>query len=86
MAEQVLAVDIGGTKIAVAMVDDRGGLEAATIRPTPSSADADVVFAARTVDASAADELLRDVTRPLALVNVSGLLAPATRLPSSATS
>ncbi|GAA4741846.1 hypothetical protein GCM10023328_23810 [Modestobacter marinus] len=36
---------------------------------------ADVVFAARTVDGSAADELLRDVTRPVALVNVSGLLA-----------
>jgi glucokinase len=46
MREQVLAVDIGGTKIAVALVDDQGGLEAATVRPTPGSADADVVFAA----------------------------------------
>ena len=46
MREQVLAVDIGGTKVAVALVDDQGGLEAATVRPTPRSADADVVFAA----------------------------------------
>jgi glucokinase len=46
MREQVLAVDIGGTKIAVALVDDQGGLEAATVRPTPRSADADVVFVA----------------------------------------
>ncbi|TFV64680.1 hypothetical protein E4P41_00065 [Geodermatophilus sp. DF01-2] len=36
---------------------------------------ADVVFAARTVDSSAAEELLRDVTKPVGLVNVSGLLA-----------
>ncbi|MCZ2825590.1 MULTISPECIES: polysaccharide pyruvyl transferase family protein [unclassified Modestobacter] len=36
---------------------------------------ADVVFAARSVDGSAADQLLQDVTKPVALVNVSGLLA-----------
>lgn len=35
---------------------------------------ADIVFAARSVDHSAAEELLRDVTKPVALVNVSGLL------------
>ena len=36
---------------------------------------ADVVFAARTVDPSAADSLLRGVSKPVALVNASGLLA-----------
>lgn len=36
---------------------------------------ADVVFAARTVDGSAAEGLLRGVSKPVALVNVSGLLA-----------
>ncbi|MBB3676977.1 polysaccharide pyruvyl transferase family protein [Modestobacter versicolor] len=36
---------------------------------------ADVVFAARSVDRSAADELLAGVTGPVALVNASGLLA-----------
>lgn len=45
MSEQVLAVDIGGTKIAVALVDDQGGLGASTVRPTPRSDDADTVFA-----------------------------------------
>ena len=45
MSEQVLAVDIGGTKIAVALVDDQGEPGASTVRPTPRSADADVVFA-----------------------------------------
>jgi polysaccharide pyruvyl transferase WcaK-like protein len=36
---------------------------------------ADIVFAARTTDASAADELLNGVVGPVALVNVSGLIA-----------
>ena len=36
---------------------------------------ADVVFAAHTVDGSAADELLHGISAPVALVNVSGLLA-----------
>ncbi len=45
MSEQVLAVDIGGTKIAVALVDDQGNAGAATVRPTPRSADPDEVFA-----------------------------------------
>ncbi len=43
------------------------------IRPVEDAAD--VVFAARTVDGSAADTLLRGVSKPVALVNVSGLLA-----------
>lgn len=45
MSEQVLAVDIGGTKIAAALVDDEGTPAAGTVRPTPRSADADEVFA-----------------------------------------
>lgn len=43
------------------------------IRPVEEAAD--VVFAARTVDATAADHLLEEVGKPVALVNVSGLLA-----------
>jgi glucokinase len=45
MSEQVLALDIGGTKIAVALVDDRGTTGTATVRPTPRSDDPDAVFA-----------------------------------------
>ena len=45
MSEQVLAVDIGGTKIAVALVDEQGEPGASTVRPTPRSTDADAVFA-----------------------------------------
>lgn len=54
MSEQVLAVDIGGTKIAVALVDAEGATGASTVRPTPRSADADEVFAP-------AAEAVRDV-------------------------
>lgn len=42
---------------------------------SPVVAVADVVFAARSIDSSAADELLAGITEPVALVNVSGLLA-----------
>ncbi|SDS90368.1 glucokinase [Friedmanniella luteola] len=57
MSEQVLAVDIGGTKIAVALVDDQGALGASTVRPTPRSDDADEVFspAAEAIRAVLAD-------------------------------
>jgi len=44
MREQVLAVDIGGTKIAVALIDDEGVTGASTVRATSRSADADEVF------------------------------------------
>jgi glucokinase len=45
MSEQVLAVDIGGTKIATALVDDLGTVVAQAVRPTPRSSDPDEVFA-----------------------------------------
>jgi len=44
MSEVVLAIDIGGTKIAVAVVDDQGTVLAEQLRPTAVSADAEVVF------------------------------------------
>jgi glucokinase len=43
--EVVVAVDIGGTKIAVALVDAEGTLAAYQVAPTPASPDPDVVFA-----------------------------------------
>src|SRR4051794_39814146 len=45
MSEQVLAIDIGGTKIAVALVDDTGSISAQLVRPTVPSFDAEEVFA-----------------------------------------
>lgn len=45
MTEQVLAIDIGGTKIAVALVDDTGRISAQLVRPTVPSFDAEEVFA-----------------------------------------
>lgn len=45
MGEQVLAVDIGGTKIAVALVESDGRLATQTVVPTPRSLDPDDVFA-----------------------------------------
>jgi glucokinase len=45
MSEQVLAIDIGGTKIAVALVDDTGALQAQLVRPTIPSLDPEEVFA-----------------------------------------
>jgi len=45
MSEQVLAVDVGGTKIAVALVDAEGTVVAGVVRPTASSLDAEEVYA-----------------------------------------
>lgn len=45
MNEQVLAIDIGGTKIAVALVDSDGEIHAETVSPTVKSADPEEVFA-----------------------------------------
>ena len=39
MPEVVLAVDVGGTKMALALVDDRGTVLAADVRPTPRDPD-----------------------------------------------
>src|SRR4051794_41596226 len=44
----VLAVDIGGTKMAVGVVDDDGGVQHAERVPTPRSDDAEVLWAALT--------------------------------------
>ncbi len=57
MSEQVLAVDIGGTKIAVALVDDQGAVRTDAVRPTPRSTDADEVYAPA---AAAIREVLAD--------------------------
>ncbi|HEY5785419.1 MAG TPA: ROK family protein [Microlunatus sp.] len=45
MSETVLAIDIGGTKIATAVVDADGTILADQLRPTAPSDDPDVVFA-----------------------------------------
>ncbi|GAA2108616.1 ROK family protein [Microlunatus panaciterrae] len=45
MDEQVLAVDIGGTKIAVALIDEHGTILRETLAPTVASADPEQVFA-----------------------------------------
>ena len=42
----VLAIDVGGTKLAAALVDAQGRTGAYDVVPTPVSPDADVVFAA----------------------------------------
>lgn len=44
MAEPVLALDIGGTKVAAALVADDGTVLADELRPTASSLDPEVVF------------------------------------------
>jgi glucokinase len=44
MTDQVLAIDIGGTKIAVALVDADGHVTAEAVAPTAQSSDADEVF------------------------------------------
>jgi glucokinase len=45
MSDHVLAIDIGGTKIAMAVVAADGRIQTELVRPTRSSADADEVFA-----------------------------------------
>lgn len=44
--ELLAALDIGGTKIAGALVDTRGGLLVRALRPTPANEDAQTVMAA----------------------------------------
>jgi len=43
-AELALAIDIGGTKLAVGLVDDRGGVHAAEQHPTPGQGDGEAMF------------------------------------------
>lgn len=57
MSELVLAVDVGGTKIAVALVDEGGSVVAESVRPTVSSTDAEEVYAGA---AGAITDLLRE--------------------------
>ena len=45
MSEQVLAIDVGGTKIAAARVDDAGTVLAESLRPTVRSLDPEEVYA-----------------------------------------
>jgi glucokinase len=42
----ILAVDVGGTKLAAGIVDDRGALLARAARPTPTAPDGEAVLAA----------------------------------------
>ena len=46
MTPPVLAVDIGGTKIALAVVADDGSILDQLVRPTPRSTDPETIFAA----------------------------------------
>ena len=46
MSDEVLAVDVGGTKVALALVDDDGQVRAQSVRPTPATDDPEAVFAA----------------------------------------
>lgn len=45
MTSPVLAIDIGGTKLALALVDDQGTILAQTVRPTLAGDDPEAVFA-----------------------------------------
>ena len=45
MGDRVLAIDIGGTKLAAALVDDEGGMLARTSRPTGDGTDGEALFA-----------------------------------------
>lgn len=46
MTRSVLAVDVGGTKLAAGVVDDQGRVLRSAVAPTPRGADAEEVFAA----------------------------------------
>lgn len=45
MGDRVLAIDIGGTKLACGLVDDRGAISARATRPTGNGTDPDALFA-----------------------------------------
>jgi glucokinase len=45
MGEHVLAIDVGGTKIAVALVDSTGAVRSEVVAPTTRTADPQAVFA-----------------------------------------
>lgn len=62
----VVAVDIGGTKIAAGLVDRKGALVASCERPTPAGADASTVL-------RAVEETVADLRRHHAWGQVTGL-------------
>jgi glucokinase len=61
MSQQVLAIDIGGTKIAAALVDADGAILKESVRPTLPSTNPDVVFASAE---AAIVQLLSEVAEP----------------------
>jgi len=67
MSGQVLALDVGGTKIAVAVVDADGEVVAELVRPTAASADPEAVFEPA---ADAVREVLGSLTDPGAPLRV----------------
>jgi glucokinase len=46
VGDRVLAIDIGGTKLAAALVDDEGRITVRQQRPTPDGTDGEALFAA----------------------------------------
>ena len=75
MGDQVLAIDIGGTKLAAALVDDEGRIEARSTRPTGEGTDGDALFADL---AGLIDEVLAQADRaPVACgVGTGGPMTP----------
>ena len=45
MGDRVLAIDIGGTKLACGLVDEHGAVSARATRPTGDETDGDALFA-----------------------------------------
>jgi glucokinase len=61
VTRRVLAVDIGGTKLATAVVDDAGTIHERHSAPTPDGIDADALFAALTATIDELGDARRDV-------------------------
>ena len=68
MGEQVLAIDIGGTKIAVALVDEAGDVAVEAVQPTVASLDAEEVF--RPAAAAIREVLYSRVASPEAALRI----------------
>lgn len=65
MSEVVLAIDVGGTKIALAAVDDEGMIRAEDLRPTMPDTDPQAVLAPLLEGIHALAPALADTTGPL---------------------
>ena len=70
----VLAVDVGGTKIAAGIVDESGSLLRSAHAPTPREPDPEAVFAALT---KAVGQVAPDDVRAELLARIDGWLEPA---------